>query len=546
MADQTTGGLQSILDPKNYPIYDRPESGTPTYEKAGEDILRALENRYSQPNWFKVAAGFLKPQLGGFAASLGSASEALAENIEQQRAMALPIAEVRAKLAQGQAIMAQNVPVADEIKLWHKEHPNEMPTPGLVAHWASKAPDLPAVKQLLTQQELAQKNQSLLATQQSTEMKLLAEQRANGDISAEQYKSALGALQNRLGGMASSPKGTTETAPQISAPAPAPVLAPALAPISTEIKEPVGKFDLRGPGRMESVKKAIENIADPIQKDLAMRAFNSQINPNNVKAEPKNTPVEPALTKKAAEPVFDTSKFEIKPSFHADQLNPRAVTEVEKANNARILAGAELLEGAKRKQFENLQIVNETVAFNTADEANKSVLRALDKYPQYAVETTNMLRRAGPLATAFAKGLGINLGPYGVHVRAEGLEPALDASLTPEKQAYRDRLLNDIAKSLYYDLKSRGIDPEKEGAEKFGQRMMQETHIGQGPAAIHRAIAQNDIRLQYSAELYTLLSNQYAKAIAAGSLTPLHDIQIQHPEIKVLNGLLKRRLEKAN
>ena len=154
---EITGGLGSILDPKNYPIYDRPEGGTPTYEQAGQDILKALENRYAQPNWFKVAAGFLKPQLGGFGASLGSAAEALGENIEQQRAMALPIAEVRAKLAQGQAILGQNVEVADEIKQWKKDHPNEMPPAGKLSHWAGKASDLPVVKALLNQQDVGQK-----------------------------------------------------------------------------------------------------------------------------------------------------------------------------------------------------------------------------------------------------------------------------------------------------------------------------------------------------------------------------------------------------
>lgn len=66
---------------------------------ATENLVKALEARYAQPNWFKVAAGFAKPQLGGFVASLGSASEALGENVEQQRAIAPTVEKMRADIA---------------------------------------------------------------------------------------------------------------------------------------------------------------------------------------------------------------------------------------------------------------------------------------------------------------------------------------------------------------------------------------------------------------------------------------------------------------
>lgn len=83
--------------------------------KGYEATLKALEDRYSQPNWFKVAAGFAKPQLGGFMASLGSASEAMGENIEQQRANQLPIAQMRTKLAQNQMLLDNKQKAAEII-----------------------------------------------------------------------------------------------------------------------------------------------------------------------------------------------------------------------------------------------------------------------------------------------------------------------------------------------------------------------------------------------------------------------------------------------
>lgn len=66
-----------------------------------------LEARYAQPNWFKVAAGFAKPQLGGFLASLGSASQALGEQQELQRAVAPTVAQMRAEIAKGNIALGQ-------------------------------------------------------------------------------------------------------------------------------------------------------------------------------------------------------------------------------------------------------------------------------------------------------------------------------------------------------------------------------------------------------------------------------------------------------
>jgi hypothetical protein len=75
---------------------------------AQEEFAKSLEDRYAQPNWFKIAAGFAKPQLGGFMASLGSASEALGQGVEQQRAIAPTIARMRSEVAQGRISLETN------------------------------------------------------------------------------------------------------------------------------------------------------------------------------------------------------------------------------------------------------------------------------------------------------------------------------------------------------------------------------------------------------------------------------------------------------
>jgi hypothetical protein len=75
--------------------------------RANEDQIKALEERYAQPNWFKIAGAFAKPQLGGFLASLGSAADVLGENVESQRAIAPTIAQMRAQTSVGREGLVQ-------------------------------------------------------------------------------------------------------------------------------------------------------------------------------------------------------------------------------------------------------------------------------------------------------------------------------------------------------------------------------------------------------------------------------------------------------
>jgi hypothetical protein len=103
---QTLGSLESVFGPAPNPVFSN-KSDIEQYQEAQQNFLDALQMRYAQPNWWKVAAGFAKPQLGGFMASLGSAAEALGENVEQQRSALLPMAQLRAQMASYNASLGQ-------------------------------------------------------------------------------------------------------------------------------------------------------------------------------------------------------------------------------------------------------------------------------------------------------------------------------------------------------------------------------------------------------------------------------------------------------
>ena len=102
MADTFTSGLGQMKS-----LYGVSDPQLEEYKKLLDDNSAALKARYENPNWFNVAAGFLKPQLGGFAASLGSASQALGDWQEKQRANELPLAQMRAEIGMTNMVLGQ-------------------------------------------------------------------------------------------------------------------------------------------------------------------------------------------------------------------------------------------------------------------------------------------------------------------------------------------------------------------------------------------------------------------------------------------------------
>jgi hypothetical protein len=488
MAEQKTSPLLLATDPSKINPAGASTEDLNEYQKSLDAQIKALEQRYANPNWFKVSSGFLKPQLGGFFASLGSASEALGENIEQQRAAELPIAQMRSQLAQSKILTGQNKTVADMVA----EHlaSGQPLTPEFVAKVKRIAPDAPSTKALISQLETEQKQQQISASVQQTELTRLMEMRKEGLISPDEYQRRLRLLEQNM-------PGTPKTSSASTTPSP-----------------------IEPPPSPTSAEPAPTSAAIPVPG-----------------AEPSPTPKPPSKP-----PEADFANFKITPSFSVSKLNPRAVTENEKEENARLREGAKLLEAVKEKQLQNLQIVNEPTAYATAAEANKSTLDMLKEKPDMAVKVTNMLRQAGPLVALLERGIGISFGPYGANINVAGARPALYASLSLEEQKFQDKLLNNIARSVYYDLASRGIDVKNDGAEMFGKRMLQETNIEQGPSAIHRAIIQNDIRLKHNKALYEA-TNKYLPKAKEVSLSPLHDLYTQHPEFKVLDIMFNKKLQ---
>ena len=505
MADQKIAPLTDLSKVNPYGL---PEDQLNDLQDTLQDQIKSLETRYAQPNWWKVAAGFAKPQLGGFLASLGSASEAMGENVEQQRAMALPLAQMRTQLAQSQILMGQNKSVSDEIKTWYTNHPNEKPTPTQIADWAARAPDAPAVKSLLSQQEFTQKQQGV-DVQKLQVLKDLAHEAQNTGININTLLAQAGF------GPEYADAAKKAIAPPTVTPAPG---TPNAAPSSNAIER--AKGDLAAIDReVADTNKNISNYTpDQIKQRLAI------LNAEKAKAQ--------AIIggQGAAAPVESEGYY---PStFSAPSGIPVAGQQEISKENAK--ANAAKVEAPLEAEWKTIapfhrNSTNYSSAISNADAA----LDAAHSHPEVFAAVTNLVRNAGPLAAAGSAGIGVHLGPYGAKIDLPA-EAYLKANIPPDQQAYADMVMNQIATTAYYALLARGISPESAGAEKFGQILLQETHMGQHPAAIEQSLRSNKELFNHHADLYEIVSKE-RKKVDPNSLTPLADIYHNSKELDSYN-----------
>ena len=160
MADKENyGGLANAGDLSKVNTYGLDDERLQELHQAQQDAYDALQQRYSQPNWFKVAAGFAKPQLGGFTASLGSAADALGDTVEEQRAQQLPMAEMKMRMAQSNLLLGQNKKASDMVA--ERRNKGLPITPEFAAEIARIAPDSAVAKALSTEIGTQQKEQEL-------------------------------------------------------------------------------------------------------------------------------------------------------------------------------------------------------------------------------------------------------------------------------------------------------------------------------------------------------------------------------------------------
>jgi hypothetical protein len=238
-----TTGLDAfnIGDPTKVNLFNAEDQDRQEYVNALNDSLTALQNRYANPNWFKIAAGFAKPQLGGFMAGLGSASEAMGDYVEQQRASELPIAQIRGQLALAKIGMNQNQKVADAYSDWREKGSKPEELMQLRDYSAATAPNAPVTQAIQKRYESMTAERQLAASEQNS-----AGQRVQLALALHQEPNPadIALLQRGSPTLAKSPaRGQTDETP--AAPN-----APATRPVAEEVAPAIPKMKVNLQGEL--------------------------------------------------------------------------------------------------------------------------------------------------------------------------------------------------------------------------------------------------------------------------------------------------------
>ena len=560
-------GMQATL---KSPIIGRTDEQVKAEADALDTASEALAQRYAQPNWFNVAAGFLKPQLGGFAASLGSAAQALGENVEKQRENQLPLYAIRAQAGAMKSQMANRQLAAKAYEDAKKGNFDPERLPALQATLTSYgAPELAdsVGKMIETRQKdraLDTTAQQLLTTQMAEDRALNIERRRQELISEEEYNQGLENIFNRR---QERPKPTVPgtagadiAAPEVKAPtAPAaPTVFKPLDPkadltydnltpeqkitVNTSVNKMLEANGLRtimgtDTGK-ESWNRQIEKLKKENPEGLAtfIDAVNSQgvlsSTPATAKAPAPATPpaakapaaVAPATTTPAA---TAAKEFVYKDNYALPHKNPMTADQIKENESTKITAAK--ANAGDENYYNAVKAISQPTQYKIADDANNFIIDQFKKNPKDVKEVMDLVRKAGGFAAMVNQGLGISFnGPFAVNV-AIPVETGLIASLSPNQRTLFDAMAQSAATSAYFNMKQRGIDPEKAGIDKFGAQMQQEIGLKQTPGALFLAANKNAANLHMAKEAADIFDKELPKI--KGYYAPHLEIRRQSPEM---------------
>jgi hypothetical protein len=417
--------------------YGVPEQDLQKLREAQESGIQALEQRYANPNWFNVAAGFLKPQLGGFSASLGSASQALGENLEKQRESQIPLAKMRAELAMTGIGMGKDRAAAEAFAKWKATgKPMDEATYSQIVGLAPNSSVAAAAKAAYEGERAGQgvlaQQQQLRSSQYGQALTAAQQKFSSGAISRDEYAAELARAEQAFGPtQAVTPTrplnapGTTPQ-PQAAAPgAPAPVAAPA--------DGPTGNFDLSTPAAIADAKAGIAAITDPTERKRAQEAFDEQ-------------------TRRTAAPAVKQEKVVISSPFASNEmgLTPEAL-------NAQVAAN----ETSAKGKFDDLDKIAGPRNYEPVRTVIKDQMDLIRKNPALAKQVTTMLSRgdfASQVGTALEKGIGLNLGGIAGQIKLPVMD-VMSAGWNDKQRELAQTMANNYAKMAVYQQKLGGLSP---------------------------------------------------------------------------------------
>lgn len=437
------------LDPSNINLYGAAPADTEEYQRALQSSVDALQQRYENPNWFNVAAGFFKPQLGGFSASLGSAGQALGENLEKQRESQLPIAQMRAQLAASKIAMGQKAS-ASELVAGHKGPVTEELLKQVIARTGADSPVAQGIK---AQLEGERANQSLLSQQQSLRqaqgaqaLQLAQQQFSSGAISREEYQQQLAAIKGTYSPTQpvtpTRPAGAPGATPTSEAmPSGAP---PGGSPATTDYSK---ESSLRG---IADVSGIPVDVAKEISETKAMiPGLTGKDRENAIQyladLEAKGTGGAPSTAPKQ-EKVVISSPF----ATNEQGLDPDTLRSQVAIN-----------ETAAKAKYDSLEKAAGPVTYKSARSVIDDQMNLIKNNPELAKQVTAILSKgdfASQIGTMLEKGVGVSLGGISgqIHLPVAAIK---QAGFNDKQRELAQTMANNYAKIAIYQQKLNSVNP---------------------------------------------------------------------------------------
>jgi hypothetical protein len=500
------------------------------YQKSLADQIYQLEQRYAQPNWFKIAAGFAKPQLGGFLSSLGSAAEAQGETVEQQRAMGLPIAQMRTQLAQSKIAMGQNQKAASI----YESHKGPV-TEELVKELVRLAPDAPSTKAAQAQLAAQQKRQELTSGATNTIITALNAKVASGKkLSPEEnaiLDNAVRNLSNQPSAKEQLPLGNPnvkqDNFPTVNQTT---NLSAAVNPNQQTNKIDLSAFDkevkaldakIKSEGYTAENKKAFADL-----KQRQSQAMQGQVVTTQQPAPESNKPYPETVPRPNLEGELPRRQQQLEEEYtkNADAMRARHETTY---NNA-------------------FEISNEP-NWSVLSTATDGSLKLIKDHPDTAKKVFNMIRGDGELKNQvmalIQSGIGVNINGFNGALNID-VNAMQRAGIPPAEQAYADTLARNMLTIGLARLQAEGRRPEK-GAEAYANALTAKANLGETAISAYKALLGEQVTFDTLKGIHDTINREKAeRRHNPNSATPISDIYLNSKEIKrIENEALERRRE---
>jgi len=322
----------------------------------------------------------------------------------------------------------------------------------------------------------------------------------------------------------------------VGAAGPADAVAP-IAPIAPAAmsNQPIGKFDLSKPGSVESIKQAINQIIDPVERERAMQAFNSQINPNQTMAV---APVAP-VPEKPAEPIIYPSTF--KPP------NTSGMGDADRsAAMAQYSENMKTAEARSEDQVNRWRTVASEPNYVALNSEFKSAIDLIKTHPQIAKKVFNLLRGEGGLADQFASaaqaGIGVSFGNMAAQLNIP-VDAFKSAGLNQEEQMLADSLVRSMLVVGNAKLAAQGIAPEKGQASYETFLRDTKASLKQNPATALHNLQKDYATLRQNKQLYDTTQEEHFNQQPYSS-TPYTDVLRNSKRLKKINESAAAEIER--